>query len=209
MPPPVASRFVDKGRVCRRLCYVAHSALRCTLALRLVSGVVHARALCNRARVPLQWAMLEALDVRLSLVACALRSRPLALVSARSLYSSALHSVFQFLSHFAYHTRFCQFWLSRLCVSSATPLRLVCCAFAPLLFSLLCLCSVTSLLCSSRLCTALLSLLCSVSASRSVPETSTNSFSMRNSHYCLIIKLFFSYVHSTFNTNTIPYCCNC
>ena len=130
--------------------------------------------------------MLEALDVRLSLVACALRSRPLALFSARSLYSSALHSVFQFLSHFAYRTRFCQFWLSRLCVSTATPLRLVCCAFAPLLFSLLCLVLLSALLCS-RLCSALLvsallisSLLCSVSASRSVPKTSTLAQSQLN-----------------------------
>ena len=119
--------------------------------------------------------MLEALDVRLSLVACALRSRPRALFSARSLYSSALPSVFQFLSHFAYRTRLCQFWLSRLCVSTATPLRLVCCAFAPLLFSLLCLCSATSALLSLVSALLISSLLCSVSASRSVPETSTKA----------------------------------
>ena len=41
--------------------------MRRALAVRRVSGVVHARALCNRASETLQWAALEALDVRLSL----------------------------------------------------------------------------------------------------------------------------------------------
>ena len=50
-------------------CYAAHSPMRRALAVRRISGVVHARALCNRAREPLQWAALKALDVRLSLCA--------------------------------------------------------------------------------------------------------------------------------------------
>ena len=43
--------------------------MRRTLAVRRVSGVVHARALRNFAREPLEWAALKALDVRLSLLA--------------------------------------------------------------------------------------------------------------------------------------------
>ena len=41
--------------------------IRCALAVRRVIGVVHARALFNCAREPLQLAALKALDVRLSL----------------------------------------------------------------------------------------------------------------------------------------------
>ena len=41
--------------------------MRRALAVRRVSGIVHVRALCNRARELLQWAALEALDVRFSL----------------------------------------------------------------------------------------------------------------------------------------------
>ena len=101
--------------------------------------------------------------------------------SERALYivarSPACSSFFLIL---AYRTRFCQFWLLRLCVSSATPLRLVCCAIAPLLFSLLCslFCSSSVRLCTAHLVSALLisSLLCSVSASRSAFKTSTPFF---------------------------------
>ena len=49
-----------------------------------VSGVVCARGLCNGAREALERAALEALDMRLSLAACAWRSSPRALVSALS-----------------------------------------------------------------------------------------------------------------------------
>ena len=41
--------------------------MRRALAVRRVSRAVYTRALCNLAREPLQWAALEALDVRLSL----------------------------------------------------------------------------------------------------------------------------------------------
>jgi hypothetical protein len=61
--------------------------------------------------------------VRLSLVACASRSRPRTLFSSRTPYSSALHSVFQLFSHFSYCTLLCQYWLLRLCVSSAAPVN--------------------------------------------------------------------------------------
>ena len=49
--------------------------MRCTTAVRRISGVVHARALFNRARVPLEWAALEA-----SPLACAWRWSPRSLL---------------------------------------------------------------------------------------------------------------------------------
>ena len=112
------------------------------------------------------------------LPACCIRSH--AHSSLRALYivarSPACSSFFLVLS---YRTLLCQF------LASTPPLRLVCCAFAPLLLRRLCCTSLwrlssSALLSASAFCSALsslhchLSLDCSVSASRLAFETSTD-----------------------------------
>ena len=59
LPSPVASRIIDKGRVCRRL-LTWRTHMRRVLADCRVSGVDHTRALHNCTREALQRAALDA-----------------------------------------------------------------------------------------------------------------------------------------------------
>ena len=118
------------------------------LAVLRVSGFVHASALCNCAREPLQWAALEALDVRLSP-----RARG-------DNHHERLGAIARFSSEFRlalihpHCTELCR-------ISSSLPRFCLCSPRALLVAALLRLCSV------SRLCSAssLVSCPCSASAS--------------------------------------------
>ena len=81
-----------------------------------------ARALLNHAREPLEWAALEALDVRLSRVSCAWWLSPRALVP-RAFYKRALSASEFRLAYFLVHcTELCRLTLSLFCLCSHSPL---------------------------------------------------------------------------------------
>ena len=152
--------------------------MRRALAVRRLSGVVHARALCNRAREPHQWTALEALDVRLSLLArgdnhhahliafCALPIKQRASPASSGSRISSL--IARNSAGFPHH-----------CLASASARRRLFSSLLCSVYALLCLVSAPPLLCSvSRLLPVLCLCLASalVSAVRSPRTTSTNSY---------------------------------
>ena len=94
--------------------------MRCALAVRRVSGVVHVRALCKCAREPFEWTALRGARWAPS-AACAWRSLPRALTRSHIVARLTASSYSFFLLHSLHETLPVFFSPLRLCTSA--PLR--------------------------------------------------------------------------------------